>query len=173
MRKVLTNLVSFRRFFQRKTSKLPCLILTKSALKSFRFCMEPEIKQGKEGIAYLLGQSDGTTTLIVSVIRPYARTTPGSFSVSSPAMAKVVRVAVNFSLQVVGQVHTHPGKAYHSEGDEQGARIAYQGYVSIVLPNYGCHLPSLEGAVAYMFSTSCNFVRISHNRINVVPERIL
>ena len=140
-----------RRWFSRKQSfrpgpaEPPRLILTEPSVRALRSCMEPEIKQGKEGIVYLLGQSDGTTTLIVSAIRPQAQTTRGSFFVSSLAMAQTVRAAVGFGLQVAGQVHTHPGEAYHSEGDEKGAHIAYDGYVSLVLPDYGRHLPRVGG----------------------------
>ena len=166
-----------RLFTRKQVSRLkspepPRLILTETSVAALRCCMEPEIKQGKEGIAYLLGQTDSTTTLIVSVIRPQARTMWRSFSVSSLAMAKIVRTAVGFGLQVVGQAHTHPGEAYHSEGDEKGARIAYGGYVSVVLPDYGIHLPALDGAVAYLFRTSSGFVPIDPDRITIVPGRI-
>ena len=134
--------------------------------------MEPEIKQGQEGIAYMLGQSDGTTTLIVSIVRPQAQTTWGSFEVSSSAMAQIVRKSVSLGLHVAGQAHTHPGEAYHSKGDEEGARIAYEGYVSIVLPNYGRLLPELDGMAAYMFRTNNNFVPIDPDRITIVLGEI-
>lgn len=150
----------------------PRLILTEPCVAALQSCMEPEIRKGHEGIAYLLGQSDGTTTLIAAAIRPQARTTRGSFAVASPAMAQIVRSAVSLCLQVVGQVHTHPGKAYHSEGDEEGARIAYSGYVSIVLPDYGRRLPALDGAATYMFRAGSNFVSIDPDRIIIVPGQI-
>ena len=134
--------------------------------------MEPEIKQGQEGIAYMLGQSDGTTTLIVSIVRPQAQTTWGSFEVSSSAMAQIVRKSASLGLHVAGQAHTHPGEAYHSKGDEEGARIAYEGYVSIVLPDYGRLLPELDGMAAYMFRTNNNFVPIYPDRITIVPGEI-
>jgi proteasome lid subunit RPN8/RPN11 len=135
--------------------------------------MAPEIKQGHEGIAYLLGQSDGTTTVAVAAIRPEATTTRGSFAVGSPAVAKVVRAAVEAGLQLVGQVHTHPGEAYHSDGDIDGARIAYTGFVSIVVPDYGRNLPSLDGAVAYMVRGNIGFVPIDASHIGSVPGRLV
>lgn len=131
--------------------------------------MEPEIKQGREGIAYMLGLSNGTTTLIVSIIRPEAQTTQGSFKVSSPAMAQVVRKSASLGLHVVGQAHTHPVDAYHSKGDIEGARIAYKGYVSIVLPYYGRLLPELDGMAAYMFKPGKNFVPIDPSGVTIVP----
>ena len=168
----ITRLFPSKQVFRPGPVEPPRLILTEPSMVALQSCMEPEIKQGKEGIVYLLGQSDGATTLIVSVIRPRARTTRGSFSVSSAAMAQTVRTTVGFGLQVVGQAHTHPGEAYHSEGDEKGARIAYSGYVSVVFPDYGRHLPALDGAAAYSFRPCNGFVPIEPDRITIVPGRI-
>ncbi len=133
------------------TRPLCRVILTESCLNGMRSCMAPEIELGHEGIAYLLGLTTGDSTVIVAAIRPESHTTVGSFNVSSVAMARVVRTANNVGLQVVGQVHTHPGSAYHSGGDDDGARIAYDGYVSIVVPGYGRELPSLRGAAIYSY----------------------
>ena len=136
MWKLIPRLFRRHPVFRPGPVELPRLILTEPSVLALQSCMDLEIKEGKEGIAYLLGQSDGTTTLVVSVIRPRAQTTQDSFSVSSPAMAQAVRTTVSFGLQVVGQAHTHPGEAYHSEGDEKGARIAYVGWVPP--PCVGC-----------------------------------
>jgi proteasome lid subunit RPN8/RPN11 len=87
-------------------------------------------------------------------------------------MAKVVRAAVDRGLQVVGQVHTHPDDAYHSAGDEDGARIAYTGYVSVVLPDYGRHLPALTRAAAYFFQAGKGFVPIDAGAITIVPGMV-
>lgn len=150
----------------------PRLVLTQGCVAAVHDCLMPEIRRGHEGIAYLLGQSDGNTTLAVAAVRPQAQTTRGSFDVSAPAMARVVRAAVNAGLQVVGQVHTHPGAAFHSEGDDEGARIAFTGYVSLVLPEYGRHLPSLTGMAAYFFQVSKRFMELDPADIRVVPGRV-
>ncbi len=87
-------------------------------------------------------------------------------------MAHVVRTAVGAGLQVVGQVHTHPGRAYHSDGDVQGARIIYGGFVSVVLPDYGRRLPAFEGAAAYMFRSGTGFVELTAEHIGIIPGRL-
>jgi proteasome lid subunit RPN8/RPN11 len=125
--------------------------MTEASVLAMRDCMAQEIARGHEGIAYLFGQTNGATTVVVGAIRPEARTTVGSFNVTSVAMARVVRAATDAGLQVIGQIHTHPGQAYHSDGDEDGARIVYDGYVSIVVPEYGRRLPSLNGAAIYFY----------------------
>jgi len=146
----------------------PCrIILTESAVNAMRSCMATEIDLGHEGIAYLLGLTNGNSTVIVGAIRPESHTTLGSFSVSSVAMARVVRAANNFGLQVAGQVHTHPHTAFHSDGDDEGARIAYDGYVSIVIPNYGRDLPSFRGAAVYFYRSN-NFSQLGSKSLKII-----
>jgi hypothetical protein len=147
------------------------LVITEQCLPGLKDCLGPEIDCGHEGIAYFYGQTDGITTLIAGAIRPAARTTPGSFDVSAVAMARVVRKISDSGLQLVGQVHSHPGQAYHSEGDENGARIAYRGFVSIVLPDYGRCLPSLEGAAMYIFRDG-SFTELHHDALTIVPQKL-
>ncbi len=160
-----------KRVFKPGPPEPPRLILAQSSVTALRSCMKPEIRKKHESIAYLLGQTNSTTTLVVSVIRPQAQTTPGSFKVESVAMIRIMRAAVRLGLQVVGQIHTHPRKAFHSEGDEEGARIAYSGYASIVLPDYGRRLPSFKGAVAYMFQTNSGFIPIAPDCFVIVPGK--
>lgn len=150
----------------------PRLLLTEPCVAALAACMEPEIRRGHEGIAYVIGQTDGTVTLAVAAIQPEAVTAPGSFSVSAGAMAKVVRAATGAGLQVVGQVHTHPGDAFHSDGDVEGARIVYRGFVSVVLPDYGRRLPALDGAAVYMFRGEPGFVELATERICIMPGRL-
>lgn len=150
----------------------PRLVITRSCIQGLVECLAPEIKRGNEGIAYLLGQTDGITTVVIAAIRPQARTTRGSFAVEARAMALVVRAAVDRGLQVVGQVHTHPGEAYHSDGDNDGARIAFTGYVSIVLPDYGRQLPAFTGAATYFFQAGSRFIPMKSDAITVISGRV-
>ena len=113
--------------------------------------MAHSAKRGHEGITYLIGLTTGTTTLVASAKFPDAATTKGSFDVETKEMAKIVRDATESSLQVVGQIHTHPTNASHSKGDLKGMRIKYPGYFSLVLPRYGTLLPSLEGSHILMW----------------------
>jgi proteasome lid subunit RPN8/RPN11 len=150
----------------------PRLVISQGCIAALAECLGPEICKGHEGIAYLLGQSDGITTLAVAAVRPDAQTTRGSFHVGAPAMARVVRAAVDRGLQVVGQVHTHPGDAYHSDGDDEGARIAFTGYVSIVLPDYGRHLHALMGTTVFFFQAGKRFILLDPRSVTILPGKI-
>lgn len=172
MWKQLSSLLTRRRTPGTQLPSQPIVAITEACVVALRPCMAPEIQHGREGIAYLLGLSDGTTTLAGSAIRPQAHSTRTSFMVGSPSMATVVRAAVRSGLHVVGQVHTHPGSAYHSRGDDRGAPIAYTGYISIVLPDYGRRLPLLDGAATYVFRADGLFVPVELKRLHIVPGQI-
>lgn len=147
----------------------PRLVLSRSCFSSFRDALLPDIRRRHEGVLYLYGLASGSATLILGAIRPAAITGPGSFEVSAIAMAKVIRTVSDFGLHVVGQLHTHPSLAYHSEGDEEGARIAYEGFVSIVIPDYGVHLPSMRGAAIYRFREG-RFQQLPNDAVGIAPE---
>jgi hypothetical protein len=87
-------------------------------------------------------------------------------------MARIVRKISDAGLQLVGQAHSHPGEAFHSRGDEAGANIAYDGFVSIVFPDYGVHLPSLERAAVYIFRAGA-FLKVSRSELTVVPRSFM
>jgi proteasome lid subunit RPN8/RPN11 len=170
----------FKHFFQRlkkspakTTAALPPtakVILTQACLRAIKQCLLHDTQRKHEGITYLLGRTNGSITLAVTATTPEAHTTHGSFEVSSVAMAQIVRSAAKLNLQVVAQVHTHPGDAFHSQGDEEGARNKYNGYVSIVLPNYGRNLPSLEGAAIYIYQDNQGFIQLHLDEVTIAPE---
>lgn len=163
----------FRRLSKPKAlQQRTALVITPACIENLVQSVAPSRDRGHEGVAYLLGQTDGNVTLAVLAVAPKARTTRGSFEVGPLQMSRVVRTAANFSLKVVGQVHTHPGSAYHSEGDIEGARIRYDGYVSIVLPDFGRHIPRLEGAAVYHFRRDCGWRQLTETEFLVLPESL-
>ena len=170
----LARLLGIRRarFTRPSRPVRPKLLLSAACVDGLADCLAPATRKGHEGVAYLFGRTDGSTTLAISAMRPEADTTRGSFHVDSRAMSHVVRAATNFGLQVVAQVHTHPGEAYHSDGDIEGARIRYAGYASIVLPEYGRHLPRFDGAAVYLLDNRDNWVELDAAEIIVVRERM-
>jgi proteasome lid subunit RPN8/RPN11 len=146
--------------------------MTEACVQAICECVELEKQRGHEGISYLFGRTDGFTTLAVGAIRPEARTTTGSFSVSSVEMARLVKGIRNNGLQLISQLHTHPGKAYHSAGDIDGLKLVCNGYVSVVLPDYGIYLPSFKGAVFYFYRRGNGFKELEPQNIKVIPKRL-
>lgn len=144
-----------RRLFPRRTAPVaaapaqPQLFLALGCVAALRQCVAPTLRRRHEGVAFLLGRTDGVCAVGLTAVRPKATTGPGHFHVSSGEMARVIAYAMDLDLQIVAQVHTHPVDAFHSDGDEDGANIRYDGFISIVLPHYGARLPEFTGAAIY------------------------
>src|ERR1700730_2877506 len=76
------------------------VLLAETFPPALQHCIEREIKLGHEGVAYLFGQTDGETTIVLGAIRIEAETTSSSFNVSSAAVARVVRRISDLGLQL-------------------------------------------------------------------------
>ncbi len=90
--------------------------LTPAVIEAIDRAIAPARQLQVEGVAYLLGRTDGLHTCLLACMRVDAQCTRGSFFVSAREMVRVVNRANELGLQVAGQVHTHPALAYHSKG---------------------------------------------------------
>jgi len=146
----------------------PSISFARSAYDGLLECLAPARGARHEGVALLLGRADGTNVSVLQGVRPKARTGAGHFAIEARAMARVVALAMELDLQIVGQVHTHPQEAFHSVGDEEGANIRYEGFISIVIPHYGDHLPARTGWAVYRFSESGGWQPLDADVVRVV-----
>jgi len=90
-----------------------------------------------EGVVYWAGRRVGSESFITTCIAPAAETTRGSFATRSSTNARVVMYLANAGLELIGQVHSHPGSFVdHSEGDDDRALMPYEGFYSVVVPEY-------------------------------------
>jgi len=130
-----------------------------------------------EGIVYLAGREAAAGGVAVTAIAPAAVTTRGSFVTSSDDNAAVIGALALLRLQVIGQVHSHPGSwVDHSDGDDEGALVAYDGAWSIVVPDFARRgLYELAECGVHMFSKGC-FRRLTveavRARVRIVPDSI-
>ena len=143
------------------------LVLAQSCFDGLIEALAPANNRRHEGVALLLGKIEDGVGVGVHAVRPNAITTRGSFQIPASEMAKVVALATRLGLSIIGQVHTHPGEAFHSDGDEEGANIRYDGFFSLVIPEYGRFLPNLRDSVLYAFSSVDGWQRLE-GRLNLV-----
>lgn len=91
-----------------------------------------------EGVAYWAGKRAGDNSIVTTCIAPEASTTDGSFQTSSRTNAQIIMCLAQEGLELLAQVHSHPGSwVDHSRGDDKMALMPYEGFFSIVVPNYG------------------------------------
>lgn len=156
----------------RSSSRVHECTIASSVMAAVTDILAPARRRRVEGIAYFLGRTDGVHATILSSVAVSADATFGSFFVPSSEMVRVVNAANAAALQVVGQIHTHPHEAFHSAGDDAGAQIRFDGFITIVVPDYGMYLPSLRGSAVFAYSSDdSEFARLPSDRIHVVESR--
>jgi len=148
------------------------IVLMASALNSLSNAIKEAAARRHEGIVYLAGWITDSTTIITTTLVPEAKTTRGSFEVSAESMSRVVDRACKARVELVGQLHSHPGAAYHSDGDVEGANLVRNGFVSIVVPEYGLYLPELTQSCAFQWNTDNGFTEVQIEQILVVPAYV-
>jgi len=93
-----------------------------------------------EGIVYWAGVEAPGQWLLLSCLRPDAETTSGSYNTSAVVNSQAILAARRFNLHILAQVHSHPGHWIdHSAGDDLGAFMPYEGFLSVVVPRYAVH----------------------------------
>lgn len=124
-------------------------------------------KQPHEGVAYWAGRRVGNECFITTCIAPAATTTFGSFDTSAQTNAKVVMYLAGVGLELIGQVHSHPGALVgHSDGDDLRALMPYTGFLSVVVPHYGRRgMRPLTICGVHLFDGSC-FRRLANPEID-------
>lgn len=116
----------------------PRLILTSEVVSQLAKLLPKFVSgQGHENVAYLGGHDLGDLRFACSVIMPKAKTAPRYYDTDIASHAEVILALSDLDVEVVGQVHTHPGSAvYHSDGDDDLAFVKGEGFWSIVVPHY-------------------------------------
>jgi hypothetical protein len=99
----------------------------------------------RECIVYLTAPLDKPTT-IDGLIHPRHSASMGGYEVDTDAIAELSSGLLASRRTVRAQMHTHPGSAYHSSCDDAFALVGTPGFLSLVIPNFACGTPGLEGA---------------------------
>jgi len=122
--------------------------------------------ESHEGVVYWAGRRMGHECFITTFIAPTAHTTYGSFDTTSAANAKVIMYLAKSGLELIGQVHSHPGPYVdHSDGDDERALMPYEGFYSVVVPTYASQgMRPLTTCGVHVFENS-RFRRLSNAEI--------
>ncbi|WP_420993638.1 hypothetical protein ACKI2N_015620 [Cupriavidus sp. 30B13] len=94
----------------------------------------------RESGAFLLGSIDDTARVISDFvlyddIDPHALD-KGFVQLNGASMGKLWAYCRQRNLQVVADVHTHPGGPEQSESDQLNPMISVIGHISLIVPNY-------------------------------------
>jgi len=130
-----------------------------------------------EGIVYWGGIETSGGAVALTALSPTAATTWGSFRTEASANADVVLALARHELTLVAQVHSHPGDwVDHSDGDDAGALVRFQGFWSLVVPRFArSGMQPLQRVGIHLFEEGA-FRRLGQNavtaRVHVLPVMV-
>jgi proteasome lid subunit RPN8/RPN11 len=99
---------------------------------------------GKELVVFWLAKrgqvvSTDLQTDVIETYVPIQESERDYFRISSDSMRQLMRHLRARRLALVGQVHSHPHKAFHSRADDQWAVPRHENALSIVIPDFAQH----------------------------------
>lgn len=111
---------------------------------------------GREGMLLWVGRRDGPTFEVTNLFIPQQRgirTQDGVCVVVDPdALRRLNLEMYQQGLQLIAQVHSHPGRAFHSSMDDEFAIARTIGALSLVVPDFAVRPFSLEECATYRLS---------------------
>ena len=113
---------------------------------------------GNEGMVLWSGVQKGATFEVLNITIPRQRGIRSSEGVcvvvDGDALHELNIATYKRGERLFAQVHTHPGRAYHSEMDNQYAIITAPGGLSLVVPDFAVRDFSVGDCAVYRLSSS-------------------
>jgi len=91
---------------------------------------------------------------------PVHERSPYGYHVDSDWLMEFWKELAASKRSVKVQVHTHPGKAFHSVTDDRWPIVAQDGFLSIVIPDFAAGPPTLGGAWIGRLQASGNWQQL-------------
>lgn len=93
--------------------------------------------RGEERVVLWLARAGaGCPVQVQEVYEPAQETARDRFKLPPESMRALMAHLASSRRSIVAQIHTHPGRAYHSEVDAEWAIVRHVGALSLVLPRF-------------------------------------
>jgi hypothetical protein len=126
-------------------------------------------EQGYERLVLLAGMKAGATFTVTQTVYPKQYLTRGSkglsFYVEGEELERIGDWLFEQKLSLIGQIHSHPSEAYHSEADDEMAIITKYGGISIVVPDFGNSDHMFQGSAFYRLMPQMGWTALSLEEI--------
>jgi proteasome lid subunit RPN8/RPN11 len=109
----------------------------------------------------------GETAQIVEAYVPEQEAEVDYFRIPPHAMKALMAHLRAQRLVLTAQVHSHPGRAFHSEADKEWAIVRHEGALSVVVPHFGKGIDSenfLASSAAFRLSAEDEWIEIAPDR---------
>ncbi|MBB4374426.1 proteasome lid subunit RPN8/RPN11 [Bradyrhizobium sp. cir1] len=127
-------------------------------------------REGTEGVVlWLAARPLASDTAIQQVFVPEYFARKDVFRIPPSGMTALMSHLRTQKLALAAQVHSHPGRAYHSLADDAWAIVRHEGALSIVVPDFAMHATShnfLEGSETYCLSSADKWLHVPKREIS-------
>ena len=119
--------------------------MPQSALETARGYLMEAGRKACEAFVLFSGVASPTTAVVRSVVYPPQKpVSDGSGGVgvyvTGQSLFEIARWAARRNQILLGQMHSHPGRAFHSRTDDAYPLVSLPGAFSVVVPNF-CRVP--------------------------------
>jgi proteasome lid subunit RPN8/RPN11 len=116
-----------------------------------------------ECVVLWLGRRDADRIVIQDAYRPLHTAKVDMFYIPPEGMASLHTEMRQRRLMVAAQVHSHPGRAFHSEADDRWAIVRHEGALSLVLPGFAIRSTTsnfMSEVKVYRFSSQAEWLEV-------------
>ncbi|MGE8131430.1 Mov34/MPN/PAD-1 family protein [Methylobacterium sp. NPDC080182] len=126
-------------------------------------------RAGHEGLALWVGRQFGERFQVEQTwipVQRHVRTDDGVCVCIEADELHSINVRLHREkLTLLGQIHSHPGRAYHSDTDDAFAIATAVGSLSLVVPDYAARPFALAEAAAYRLDARARWARVPGNAL--------
>lgn len=124
---------------------------------------------GREGVVLWLGYRTDDHIEVKDAFQPLYTSKADMFHITPEGMNALHDELRRRRYMVAAQVHTHPGRAFHSKADDRWAIVRHVGALSLVLPNFafGTTVNTfMETVRVYRFSEDGLWLAVPQTELN-------
>lgn len=125
--------------------------------------------KGVEGMSLFAGVIDADSFQVKQTIIPqqtgYIMEQGLLYSVSGDELYRINKHLFESKLMLGAQIHSHPGRAYHSETDDAFPIVTVVGGLSIVIPNFAKGPIDMRDWAVYRLSLDNQWISLSYEKV--------
>lgn len=145
------------------------IILPKTnAEKAYSF-MKKAGQEGVEGVCLFVGRLNGNVFEITDTIIPEQTAMKIKagllYSVDGDELHRINVWLSENNLRLIGQIHSHPNRAYHSETDDAYPIVATLGGISIVVPDFAMRAMDIDDWAIYRLYEKDGWIELTSNEV--------
>jgi hypothetical protein len=102
------------------------------------------------------------------LVHPSHRSSRTSYEVDEQWLNEFCFALGRQARTIQAQVHTHPGEAFHSTCDDLGAVAAHDGFLSIVVPDFGMRGGLIDARAYHITASGWQSVSLFQDAVGIV-----